>query len=292
MDRKGVPMDVTRMLWRDLVSRADFHAALFSSRVQARVEPHTHDFFETFFVLSGTGDHRLNGVEQALAAGDLIFLRPDDCHAITVRAGAELEFVNIAFAAPAWERFAELTQLPRDAFSAHGIGAPPVARVPAERQAACAAHFRRALRVFHQEPTRLDLCTFWTQTLPYLLPSAGEEQARDGRLPGWLRAASMAMRDAENLRLGVPHFVDLSGVSAAHLSRTLRVHTGQTPTELVTRLRLERAALLLATTTRDIAGIAEECGFETLSYFYRRFGQRYGLAPRAYRLRAQRSISP
>lgn len=285
-------VDVTRMLWRDLASRADFHAALFSSRVQARVEPHTHDFFETFFVLSGTGEHQVNGVEQVLAAGDLVFLRPDDCHAITVRAGTELEFVNIAFAAPAWERFAELTQLPGDTFVAHDIAVPPVARVPPEWQGTCAAHFRRMLRVFHQEPTRLDLCAFWAQTVPYLLPAAGEQHARDGLLPGWLRTASLAMRDAENLRLGVSRMVDLSGVSAAHLSRTFRAHAGQTPTDFVTGLRLERAALLLATTTQDIAGIAEECGFETLSYFYRRFGQRYGLAPRVYRLRAQRSISP
>ena len=68
--------------------------------------------------------------------------------------------------------------------------------------------------------------------------------------------------------------------------------TGSVATTFVTGLRLERAALLLATTTQEIVGIAAECGFETLSYFYRRFGQRYGLPPRAYRLRAQRSISP
>jgi AraC-like DNA-binding protein/quercetin dioxygenase-like cupin family protein len=283
---------VQRMLWRDLESRADYHAALFSGRVQSRVEPHTHDFFEMFFVLSGTGDHRLNGVAQILEAGDLVFLRPDDCHAITVRPGADLEFVNVAFAAPAWERFAELAQLPGDAFAAHALAPAPVARVPNGSRAICAAHFQRALRAFHQGPSRLDLCAFWAQAMPYVIPAAGEEQAGDGGLPGWLRAASLAMRDPENLRLGVPRFVDLGGVSAAHLSRTFRAHTGQTPTDYVTGLRLERAALLLATTTRNIAGIAEECGFETLSYFYRRFGQRYGLAPRAYRLRAQRSISP
>jgi AraC-like DNA-binding protein/quercetin dioxygenase-like cupin family protein len=285
-------MGVRRMLWRDLESRAGYHAALFSSRVQTRVEPHRHDFFEMFFVLSGGGDHRLNGAEQTLAPGDLVFLRPDDCHAITVRAGADLEFVNVAFAAPAWERFAELAQLPGDAFAVRALAAPPATRVAAERQPACAAHFRRVLRAFHQEPTRLDLCAFWAQTMPFLLPAAAADETGDGDLPVWLRAASQAMREAENLREGVPRFVELSGVSAAHLSRTFRAQTGQTPTAYVTGLRLERAALLLATTTQEIAGVAAECGFETLSYFYRRFGQRYGMPPRAYRLRAQRSISP
>ena len=279
------------MLWRDLDSRADFHAALFSSRVQTRVEPHIHDFFEMFFVLSGSGDHRLNGSAFELTAGDLVFLRPDDCHAIAVRPGNSLEFVNIAFAAPAWARFAELAQLPGDAFTADGRATAPTARVAPDRQAACATLFQRTLRVFHQTPARLDLCAFWAQTVPYLLP-AGGNQVDDSDLPGWLRAAALAMRDAENVRLGVPRLVDLSGVSAAHLSRTVRAHTGQTPTDFITGLRLERAALLLATTTQEIAGIAAECGFETLSYFYRRFGQRYGLPPRAYRLRAQRSFSP
>ena len=48
----------------------------------------------------------------------------------------------------------------------------------------------------------------------------------------------------------------------AHLAQTLKAATGQTPTEFVNTLRLERAALLLSTTTTEILQIADECGFE------------------------------
>jgi AraC-like DNA-binding protein len=100
------------------------------------------------------------------------------------------------------------------------------------------------------------------------------------------------MRDEHNLQGGLPRLRELAGVSRAHLSRSLKASCQHTPTEFVNRLRVERAAILLATTTDEIGEIAIACGFTTLSYFYRRFGERYHLSPRAYRLQAQQAIAP
>ncbi|MGH2559654.1 MAG: helix-turn-helix domain-containing protein, partial [Thermomicrobiales bacterium] len=60
----------------------------------------------------------------------------------------------------------------------------------------------------------------------------------------------------------------------------------------VNDLRLERAALLLRTTTQEITEIAAECGFDSLSYFYRLFGRRFGASPRAFRVHARRAVVP
>ena len=41
---------------------------------------HDHDFFEIFYLIDGSISHCLNGVENTLNAGDVLFLNPEDVH--------------------------------------------------------------------------------------------------------------------------------------------------------------------------------------------------------------------
>ena len=61
--------------------------------------------------------------------------------------------------------------------------------------------------------------------------------------------------------------------------------TGFSPvfTELVARLRIDRACHLLTHTHQPLAQIAQECGFGDQSYFTRVFRQRTGRTPGDYR---------
>jgi AraC-like DNA-binding protein/quercetin dioxygenase-like cupin family protein len=272
------------------------HAALFSVRAPRgfSVALHDHDFYEILFVLAGGARHVLNGSEERLQPGLLMFLRPPDCHAIHLRPRERLHHINVAFPAAAWRAFRE----------AAGIGeawetgeTPRSLLVPEERRAACARVFENALHVFprHPSPTqRLDLCRFLADALPFLLPESAEETEEDiPAAPAWLADACRAFRrDPAHLIDGLPRLVALSGVSASHLARSLKAATGRTPTEYINGLRLRRAAFLLTTTDLAIAEIAAECGFAQLSYFYRLFAARYDLPPHAYRQRARRSVAP
>lgn len=280
------------MLWRIYLPRGEYHAALVSSRFRPRTELHTHDFFEMMYVLAGTGTHQINNRALPLVVGDLIFVRPRDCHAIAVRPGNDLHFVNIAFPADAWTDFCVLAGLTDDVFSAQSIAPPPAVRVSATQRDECTQAFQRALRAFHEAPSRLELCRFWALVVPILLQPVEPPDDDAAVLPGWLHTACWAMRDERNLRLGFARFIELSGVSPAHLSRTLKAYCNQTPTAFINDLRLKQAALLLRTTTQEIIEIAAACGFANLSYFYRLFGRRFGTSPRAFRLQAQHAVAP
>jgi AraC-like DNA-binding protein/quercetin dioxygenase-like cupin family protein len=283
---------IPQMRWQTLVPPGEYHAALVSSWFRPRTALHTHDFFEMMYVLTGTGIHEINDCALPLAAGDLLFIRPRDRHAIAVRPGNDLHFVNIAFPADAWAAFCVLSGLTDDAFSSQSIAPAPAVRVPVERRDECAQVFQRALRAFHAAPSRLELCRFWALAVPILLRPVEPPEEDDSALPTWLRAACEAMRDERNLRLGLTRFIALSGVSPAHLSRTLKAHRQQTPTAFINELRVQQAALLLTTTTEEIIEIAAACGFANLSYFYRRFVERFGMSPRAFRLRARHAVVP
>ena len=74
-----------------------------------------------------------------------------------------------------------------------------------------------------------------------------------------------------------------AGLSPSHFSHLMRARTGWSFTELVTRLRIDRACHLLAHTAQPLAQIAQECGFGDQSYFTRVFRKRTGRTPGDYR---------
>ncbi len=59
------------------------------------VSIHTHDYFELEFVLSGEGEHILNGESFSINRGTVLFLTPVDCHII--KTGGGISLWNISF---------------------------------------------------------------------------------------------------------------------------------------------------------------------------------------------------
>jgi AraC family cel operon transcriptional repressor len=76
------------------------------------------------------------------------------------------------------------------------------------------------------------------------------------------------------------------------VNRTVRRCGGQTATDVVNGLRLERAALRLRMTTDGILDVALDCGFGNLGHFYRCFRGRFGMTPKAYRLAGRATTGP
>ncbi len=67
------------------------------------------------------------------------------------------------------------------------------------------------------------------------------------------------------------------------LSREIKSRTGKTYTELVQEKRLFQAKFLLKSTEMNIADIANETGYDNISYFHRLFKTQFGMSPRKYR---------
>ena len=54
--------------------------------------------------------------------------------------------------------------------------------------------------------------------------------------------------------------------------------------QLVQEKRLTMAARFLETTTSSVTEIAHEAGYENISFFYKKFYQKYGCSPKEYQL--------
>jgi AraC-like DNA-binding protein/quercetin dioxygenase-like cupin family protein len=287
--------EVRRIFFDSFAAGSALHATLIAHERGRgyEVTEHRHDFYEMMWVVAGEAVHGVNGAARPLLPRDLVFLRPDDAHYVKFRPGRKLYYINVCIEAAAW----------RDFRVAAGIGdalehGPLTLPLPVGPQAqAAGAAFEGVLHLYQgaaQPVPRLELCRFLSAVLPCFLPAEQAERDADDLAPSapkWLVDACHRMRsDRDALRVGLPRFVEMAGVSAAHLTRTLKAATGKTPTEYINGLRLARAATLLATSPLSIVDVAGDCGFDQLSYFYRLFGQRYGQSPNAFRLAARRAV--
>jgi AraC-like DNA-binding protein len=86
-----------------------------------------------------------------------------------------------------------------------------------------------------------------------------------------------------NEEIQVRELARLCFTSVTHLRRLMRAATGHSPHEYLTRLRLQMAATLLASSTRSILDISLDVGFPTLSSFNRHFKTHFKMPPREWR---------
>lgn len=87
---------------------------------------------------------------------------------------------------------------------------------------------------------------------------------------------------AEPLRLA--DMSPMSGLSRRQMERLFRREMGRTPARYYLDLRLERAHLLLLTSSLPVIEVAMACGFSTASHFSRTYRERYGCTPQRTRL--------
>jgi len=84
-------------------------------------------------------------------------------------------------------------------------------------------------------------------------------------------------------RLTMQDLADIAHLSLSGLNRLFHRHTQMPATDYVAQLRIGRACQLLMSTSRPIAHIAAESGYENLSHFNRQFRALKHTTPRAFR---------
>lgn len=75
----------------------------------------------------------------------------------------------------------------------------------------------------------------------------------------------------------------MAGVSESTLRRLFKTHMGKTIFDFVNDTKMTYATHLLATTLEPISEIGYQLGYESPSYFTKRFRENYGISPQAYR---------
>ena len=90
-------------------------------------------------------------------------------------------------------------------------------------------------------------------------------------------------KNMSNPNLKMDDLGDEIGLSRVQLYRKVKAITGLSPVELLRKIRLQQGYVLLTTTTKTVAEIAFEVGFNTPGYFSKCFKEQYGKLPGALR---------
>lgn len=289
-------LDVELLTLSPIAEAAPYHAALVTMRPEWRDHAVLHghaDFCELMLVLTGSGEHRVNGSRLFLNKHDLVFVRSHDEHAINPRGDARFTFINLAVRIATWDQASAVCGFNQSSWN---LPLPPVASLAADGAARVEREFRHALAAFSSTPQLVDVIPALAIAIAELRPEHPTTYGPRGKglntPPAWLESALRQMRQPQHVAEGLPALLRLAPVSHAHLARTMRYHYDSTPIEFITELRLETASLLLTTTDDPIGVIAANCGFSSSSYFARQFSRRYGHSAREHRARPQRMVAP
>jgi AraC-like DNA-binding protein len=76
---------------------------------------------------------------------------------------------------------------------------------------------------------------------------------------------------------------DIAGMSPSAFSRFFKLHTGRNLSEYIIEMRLGYASRLLVDTSKGIAEICYDCGFNNLSNFNRIFRKKKNCSPSEFR---------
>ena len=247
------------------------------SRLNQLVDYHTHDFPEIFWMDAGDCGHQLNGQHGHLQQGELVLMRPSDCHQM-FEEQRSFRFTNVSLAP---QLFIDLSQRYADIYQQLYCGTETFSIKL--KQAELETLQADARRLASQAHTRLAIEHFVSGVWLRCLQQRGAVVTTQTEIPDWLQQALIRIEERDVFQHGVPGLVQVAGRSAEHVSRACKKYLQKTPSQIVNQARMQFAAYQLRMTSRSVQAIANDCGFDDPGRFYRLFKKHYGTTPRRYR---------
>lgn len=308
------PMQIHRTFY--LPHNALVHYALISSVKYAML--HNHEFHEFFLVIRGKVLHVVNGQEQLIKKGTLVFIRSSDIHGYELvlsdkstqdtlvthknldsqdnqidNTYSDFRIINISLSREAISSMFAYIGDPHFEKNMMNLTQPPCIHLPDKITDTIAADFNRTLRIPSSQVYRINaqirqlvydftMRFYLRLATSHSIPPYDEGNPKSG-IPDWLAEICIALQDQVQLNAGRDVIRSLSYRNYSHVCRAFRKYLDMTPTEYINNLRLNHAAKLLAFSDDNITNIAFDAGFENISHFCHLFRRRYGLSPTQYR---------
>ncbi len=253
---------------------------------------HRHNYVELLYMCSGTTTHILNGTQKlVLRQGDLLFLNQAVYHEILPAAEGDVgvnfillpQFFDRSFRMLEQENvlrdFLISTLAGESAFAGWlHIAAGDILPVEnlLENMIWTLLEKKPGVNLLNQTTMGLLLqnLTLFAENINRTLPDSREENA----VFTTLQYIETRYRDGTlkeiAARLHMPPYA---------LSRLLTRHTGANFKQLLQQRKLQQAVYLLSHTGMSADAVLEAIGYENSSYFYRKFKEKYGCTPAAYR---------
>ncbi|MFC3771173.1 AraC family transcriptional regulator [Paenibacillus sp. GCM10012303] len=296
---------MTRFHNADYLESADFpfHTGPYVLKANQVVEPHSHEFIEFVYIAEGSGYHEYRGDRYPLREGDVFIIEPDAEHAYQVASGGSLLVYNILFHASFLEN--ELQTLSLVTPFVDFFYVEPFLRQSVQFQSHLTldTHQRIEMKLLLDRLTaeykdkklgyRILVKTRLIELFVYL--SRCYELQLHRPMTAMASESKVMERVCEFIELhhssplSLAQVSQMCGMSQSAFITKFKQYNGKTFIEYRNEIRIRIAKELLAGTDGKILHIAQEVGFDDLSFFNKLFKQLEGISPGKYRQQIRRS---
>ena len=233
--------------------------------------PGVRDHYLLHYIVSGRGTYDAGGRTFAPGAGEAFLAFPDT--PIFYRADREepWEYYWVGFAGPSAGLLLAQTPFSRKR---------PVLRPAAGEQ------LRQALLDIYKArggdyPSAVRMAGYLQAALGLLMEGGGRRG--EDALEDYARQGAAFIQQNYSRSVTVDQIARQAGVSRSYLYRAFQTAFGCSPSEYLTRYRIQRAAQLLRHSSLPVGAVATSAGFEDPFYFSRVFRREMGVSPTEYR---------
>ncbi len=242
--------------------------------------PHTHEFIEIFYVISGSAFHSVNGHQSTIGMGDMFILKKSDSHFFKKKNDEPLIHRDILIKE---ETFKELCDGLAPDFYQNFLNKPTVLlKIRPNKIEKLESVFARIQYLSFSMLQQMNLLfkfailnileIYVDNDLQSLTTQNSSTQLISSILENINRPDCLSMSAADVLKsLQYDH---------SYICKLFKSVTNMTITEYINRNRLEYAYTLMKSSTMSLDKIAHTAGYQNYSYFYRAFTDYFKITPK------------
>ncbi len=245
-------------------------------------ELHHHDYYEFFLTLSGKAIQEINGKRQSLPERSLVLVRPGDVH--TYIKEGEFSFVNLTFTSDTMKKLCDYFGSSLENIIKKEI--PPTVILSRENFDSVFEKLNNlnTISLSDTEKANLKMKLILTDIMAFIIE--GDSERSRSLAPLWLSSLVLHCKKAENINITLQEMAEFSNKSREHISRCFKKYYGVTVAQFMNEQKLNYSANLLLNSNLPVIDICYECGFQNLSWFYRKFKEKFDLTPHQFRKNA------
>lgn len=221
--------------------------------------PHKHKNYEIIVYIKGSGTFHAGNKDISVVPGKIMIIPPWAVHSLTFTDEMERIFIN-----------GEFNQI-------FNLTSPTVVLDNSEKEGLMLAKMIYNNRYSNSEYVAILVNAF----SHFLLQSLKMEDEIGLIIKDIVDKITNEFYDSN---ISLSHLLRKSGYAEDYIRAQFKKITGKTPTEFLTKIRINHACYLIDTykNSLSLTEIAEKCGYTDYVYFSRRFKQIMGISPRKY----------
>lgn len=253
--------------------------AAFSSSGYEGIIEHDHDFVEILYITQGHGVHTIRKQQIEVGEGDMLIILPGDAHSLAPKDENSFtwdnciidpDFLEQPLPSNISEKVINFSGSTDIAFMMSGL---------TQEYRTKNLHYQEIMRgyayaVVNQFLRALELECDKSEQMSELLVDRKEQ---------YIRSAVTYLRQHYSEKIRLQDVAASVGISSGYLERIFREERDTSPIEYLNVYRIEQACKLLLTSSKSIADICQEIGYNDMKFFYVVFKRQTGVSPGVYR---------